>query len=92
MMQSPAAMPSPVSQPLASPTLKSRKKRSPYVAIAWYVDPPCLFPRLPIELPLIPTFRQRLNPSLPMRLFITVKTHTANAFISQNLQAKKDKM
>ncbi|XWW92310.1 hypothetical protein V2A60_000233 [Cordyceps javanica] len=35
-MQSPpaAAMPSPVSQPVGSPTLKSRKKRSPYVAIA----------------------------------------------------------
>ncbi|OAA73297.1 fungal specific transcription factor domain-containing protein [Cordyceps fumosorosea ARSEF 2679] len=37
-MQSPppaaASMPSPVSQPLGSPTLKSRKKRSPYVAIA----------------------------------------------------------
>ncbi|ATY58690.1 fungal specific transcription factor domain-containing [Cordyceps militaris] len=38
MMQSPpaaASMPSPVSQqPMGSPTLKSRKKRSPYVAIA----------------------------------------------------------
>ncbi|KAM3450213.1 hypothetical protein MY3296_006322 [Beauveria thailandica] len=34
--QSPVAqMPSPVSQPLGSPPSKSRKKRSPYVAIAW---------------------------------------------------------
>ncbi|KAM0743411.1 hypothetical protein ACQRIT_003588 [Beauveria bassiana] len=42
--QSPVAqMPSPVSQPLGSPPSKSRKKRSPYVAIACvYVQLLCL--------------------------------------------------